>query len=108
MKEPISAAELVPAVLASFVKAVTDAQPPPPPPAPEPIRILLSEAASRRLDATGERAFTIVHRVMRTEEPGTAGRWAITLAPVEWQTARDASAVLMGKARAVKIKTPKP
>lgn len=64
---------------------------------PELIRILLGKTASDLLTATGERAFAIVHRAMRgTDEPETAGRWQITLAPVEWQTAADASAVLLG------------
>ena len=75
---------------------------------PETVRILLSEAASRHLDASGEKAFAIVHRVMRSEEPETAGRWAIYLAPVAWPTATAATAVLCGKARAVKVKAPKP
>jgi hypothetical protein len=76
----------------------------------EPIRILLSKAASDALTASGEKAFAIVHRVMRSEEPETAGRWAIYLAPVAWPTATAATAVLCGKARAVKIKpvSPKP
>jgi hypothetical protein len=74
----------------------------------EPIRILLSKAASDALTASGEKAFAIVHRVMRSEEPETAGRWAIYLAPVAWPTATAATAVLCGKARAVKVKAPRP
>jgi hypothetical protein len=70
-----------------------------------PIRILLSEAASRHLDAAGPQAFTIVHRDM---SDGSTGRWVITLAPVEWRTAQDAASVLCGSATAKRIKTPKP
>ena len=65
------------------------------------VRILLSESASRHLDASGERAFTIIAKDM---SDGTAGRWVIHLAPIDWRTAQDASAVLLGKARAVRIK----
>ena len=68
-------------------------------------RILLSESASRHLDAAGAKAFAIVHRDM---SDGNTGRWAITLCPVEWQTARDASAVLMGRAKAFFPKPSKP
>lgn len=64
-----------------------------------PIRIRLSAASSAALTAAGHGAFTIVHKVMRTEEPDSAGRWEITLAPIEWQTAVDASAVLLGTRR---------
>jgi hypothetical protein len=75
----------------------------------EPIRILLSKAASDALTATGEGAFAIVHKVMRgVEEPDTIGRWAIYLAPVAWPTATAATSVLCGKARAVKIKPVSP
>lgn len=77
---------------------------PPIPPPPGHARILLSEAASQHLEAAGPQAFSIVHRDM---SDGNAGRWVITLAPVEWQTARDAAAVLMGTARAVRPKAPK-
>jgi|GEM_PF-6463188 len=65
------------------------------------IRILLSEAASRHLDVAGPQAFAIVSRDMSDER---TGRWVISLAPVEWETARDASAVLVGSAKAVRPK----
>lgn len=69
------------------------------------VRILLSQAASDTLTATGERAFAIVHRCMRgVEEPETAGRWCIHLAPVEWDKAQDASHVLSGEMKAVPIR----
>ncbi|MES2659278.1 MAG: hypothetical protein V4689_11725 [Verrucomicrobiota bacterium] len=66
---------------------------------------MLSEATSKHLDAAGPKAFAIVHKDM---SDGNTGRWIITLCPVEWQAARDASAVLMGKAKAAFPKTPKP
>ena len=70
-----------------------------------PVRIRLSAAASASLTAAGHGAFTIVHRVMRgAEESDSVGRWEITLAPVEWQTAIDASNVLLGTHRAVRVK----
>ena len=73
-----------------------------------PIRIRLSAASSAALTSAGHGAFTIIHRVMRTEEPDSAGRWEITLAPIEWQRAVDASNVLLGSHRAVRIKVAKP
>jgi hypothetical protein len=67
------------------------------------IRLVLGKSASEALEATGERSFAIVHRCMRgVEEPETAGRWCIHLAPVEWDKARDAAEVLMGTKRATK------
>ena len=66
------------------------------------VRILLSRAASDALTATGENAFAIVGKASHPEIPG---RWVIHLAPVEWETAMDASRVLLGTHRAVKIKT---
>jgi len=71
------------------------------------IRILLSKAASDVLTETGERSFIIVAKVMRgTEEPQTMGRWAITLAPIDWQRSRDAAGVLMGTRKASRLRTP--
>ena len=69
----------------------------------EPIRILLSEAASAALTASGERAFTILCKASYPEQPG---RWVIHLAPVEWETAVAASNVLLGSHKAVRIKAP--
>ena len=65
----------------------------------KPIRILLSEGASKHLTDAGHQAFTIVHRDMSNTHPG---RWIISLAPVDWKTARDASAVLCGSMKASK------
>jgi hypothetical protein len=67
------------------------------------IRILLSEAASLALTESGERAFTVLCKASHPDHPG---RWVIHLAPVEWKTACDASSVLLGSHKAVKIKTP--
>ncbi|MCX6879863.1 MAG: hypothetical protein NTW21_39570 [Verrucomicrobia bacterium] len=71
-------------------------------PPPGIVRIRLSEAASAALAATGERAFAIA---CKGSYPDSAGRWVIHAAPIEWQTAVDASRVLLGQARAVRIKT---
>jgi hypothetical protein len=65
------------------------------------IRILLSEAASLALTESGERAFTIIGRASHPEQPN---RWVIHLAPVEWKAACDASSVLLGSHKAVRIK----
>ena len=74
---------------------------------PGPIRVLLSRAASDLLTASGERAFSIVHQVMRgAEEPQTMGRWEITLSPIDWQAARDAASVLVGTASAKRVRSP--
>lgn len=73
------------------------------------VRILLGKAASEALDATGADAFTIVARSKRgTTEPETAGRWEISLMPIEWPTARDACLVLMGEKHVAKPKRSKP
>lgn len=62
-----------------------------------PIRILLSEAASRHLTATGEHAFIVASRAMRgVEEPDTAGRWALWLVPCSITTADAAVRVARG------------
>ena len=65
-------------------------------------RILLSEAASRHLTESGEECFAIVSRQSWPADPK---RWAIYLLPVSLRTANDATAVLLGKARAARIKT---
>lgn len=73
-------------------------------PSPKLIRILLSKSASDALTNAGESSFVIVSKAMRgTDEPETAGRREITLAPADWITARDACAVLLGEKRAAKL-----
>lgn len=67
----------------------------------EPTRILLSEAASRALSATGESCFTIVTRCSHPENPK---RWVIILEPVPLEVMRAAEAVALGKATARFIK----
>jgi hypothetical protein len=64
-------------------------------------RILLSEGASRHLSAQGAECFAIV---AKASHPDTPARWVIHLAPCSIKTARDAEAVLFGKARATRIK----
>jgi hypothetical protein len=61
------------------------------------VRILLSEAASRHLAATGERCFVIASRAMRgAEEPDTMGRWALYLVPCSLADANAAVRVARG------------
>lgn len=68
-------------------------------------RILLSEAASQHLTESGEEAFAIVARQTWPHDPK---RWAIYLLPVTLRVANDATAVLLGKARAVRSRKPAP
>jgi len=71
-------------------------------------RILLSEAASRHLDATGERCFIVASRAMRgTEEPQTMGRWALHLVPCSIADANAAVRVATGQSTERKPRTPK-
>lgn len=73
----------------------------------EPIKILLSEQASRHLDATGERAFIVASRAMRgTEEPETMGRWALHLVPCSIPQADAACRVARGLSKESKPRTP--
>lgn len=65
-------------------------------------RILLSEAASRHLDATGEDYFMIASKA---KSPDVVGRWVIHLAPCPLKVARQAEGVLLGTHRAVKLPT---
>lgn len=68
-------------------------------------RILLSEAASRHLEAVGSDCFMIVSKA---KTPDVIGRWVIHLVPCSMKTARNAEAVLMGRAKATYPKPPKP
>jgi hypothetical protein len=68
-------------------------------------RILLSEAASKALTESGEECFAIV---AKQSWPADPKRWAIYLLPVSLRVANDATAVLLGKARAVRTRKPKP
>lgn len=75
----------------------------------EPVRILLSKAASDHLTATGERAFIVIHKVMRgVEEPDTIGRWALTLHPCSVETSNAARRVALGESKERKPKPSKP
>ena len=63
----------------------------------KPVRILLSETASRHLTETGEHAFIVVSRARRgAEEPETAGRWALWLVPCSIAEADSAVRVARG------------
>lgn len=66
-------------------------------------RILLSERASEALTESGEECFAIVARQSWPHDPK---RWAIYLLPVALRVANDATAVLLGKARAVRSRKP--
>jgi len=68
-------------------------------------RILLSESASRHLDSIGAECFVIVSKA---KTPDVIGRWVIHLVPCSMQTAREAEAVLLGKAKATFPKPSKP
>jgi hypothetical protein len=67
----------------------------------EPVRILLSEAASRHLSATGENAFLVAGRGSWPDQPD---RWRLWLVPCPVKAANDAVRVARGEARAVRIK----
>lgn len=87
MKEPISAAELIPAVVADLAEQVAR-QP------DAPTRILLSEAASRHLAATGEKCFVVIDRASYPDDPK---RWIIYLVPCSIAQADAAVRVAMGQ-----------
>lgn len=67
---------------------------------PEPVRILLSEAASQALLAAGE-CFVLAGK---SSLPDPAGRVTVHLVPVEKDLAEKLSGVLLGTHRATKIK----
>lgn len=60
----------------------------------EPVRILLSEAVSRHLTATGESAFVVIGKASLPDNPG---RWALHLVPVDLQLACQACEVATGQ-----------
>ena len=62
-------------------------------------RILLSQAASDHLTATGESAFLVIGKASLPDDPT---RWVIHLLPVTMKTACDAIAVATGEARATR------
>jgi hypothetical protein len=70
---------------------------------PPSIRIVLGEAASSALTASGEEVFVVIGKAT-TDAPG---RWAVHLLPCPMKQARDAIAVATGEARAVKPRAPK-
>jgi len=66
-------------------------------------RILLSEAASRHLDTTGEQCFRIV---CKAHLPDRSDRWLVILAPVPLSIARQAESILFGTHIARPIRKP--
>ncbi len=69
---------------------------------PDHLKILLSQAASDHLTATGEAAFMVIGRASHPDDPA---RWVIHLVPVDMKAATAACNVALGTHRAVKIKT---
>ncbi len=63
------------------------------------VRILLSQAASEALTATGESAFLVIGKASHPDDPS---RWVIHLVPVPMATASAACSVALGTHRAVK------
>lgn len=66
------------------------------------VKILLSEAASKHLEATGETCFRIIAQDMSNDH---TRRYVIHLAPCPLATARQAEGILLGTHRAVKLRT---
>jgi len=64
-----------------------------PPPNPGQVRLLLGQAASDYLTATGESAFLIVGKASHPDDPS---RWVIHLVPVDMQLACQACEVASG------------
>lgn len=74
------------------------------PEALKPVRIILSQAASAALTATGGKVLVMVCKATWPDDPS---RWAIHLVPCEMQAATDAIDVATGKARVTKPKPTK-
>jgi len=68
-----------------------------PPPNPGQVRLLLGQAASDYLTATGEAAFLIVGKASHPDDPA---RWVIHLLPVSMKTACEACEVATGQRKA--------
>jgi hypothetical protein len=73
----------------------------------KPIRILLSEAASAHLTATGEACFIVIGKA---SHPDDSSRWVIHLQPCDIGTANDANRIInrTHKAVAIRQKAPTP
>jgi hypothetical protein len=67
----------------------------------DPVRILLSEAASRHLSTTGENAFVLVGHATYPDDPK---RWILYLLPTTVEAANAGTAVARGTHRAAKIR----
>ncbi len=72
---------------------------------PNVIRILLSETQSQELSASGERAFVTISRC---SYPGNPAQWQILVRPVDINVLNDATRVLRGESRSVRIRKIKP
>ena len=68
---------------------------------PPTTRILLSEGASRHLDAAGHQAFAVIARDMSDDR---TGRWVLHLIPCSLAQAQAACDVATGKSKARPIK----
>lgn len=68
-----------------------------PPPNPGQVRLLLGQAASDYLTATGESAFLIVGKASHPDDPS---RWALHLVPVEKGLADKLCEIAMGTRKA--------
>jgi hypothetical protein len=72
---------------------------------PNVIRILLSETQSAILAATSERAFV---SVSRCSYPGNPAQWQILISPCSLNLLNEATRVLRGESRSVRIRKIKP
>ena len=68
---------------------------------PNVIRILLSETQTQELTATGERCFVTISRC---SYPGNPAQWQILISPVDLNVLNQATRVLRGEARSVRIR----
>jgi hypothetical protein len=72
---------------------------------PNVIRILLSETQTQELTASGERAFV---SVSRCSYPGNPAQWQILISPCSLNLLNEATRVLRGESRSVRIRKIKP
>ncbi len=70
------------------------------------VKIALGQAASDALKAAGEFHLVLVSKADCTA-PQAQGRMVLLCLPLDKKTADDAAAVALGRARAVRIRTPK-
>jgi hypothetical protein len=65
------------------------------------LKIILAEEQSRLLAASGERAFI---SVSRCSYPGNPAQWQILVSPCDLNTLNEATRVLRGESRSVRIR----